>query len=119
MTLSEKVKRAAHKVVEDNLRKAAVIAHDAELDFKSARLMPRAMANEVRLLAKLKEKKAEKLMRHAALIAAGHGIHTRRIPVQAKVAPVIIKKKGRGGHPGPSAVQNDTQPTDRRVSIAI
>lgn len=116
--LVAKLKLVARKVVMDNLRKAAVISHDAEEDFKAARLMPPLLATEARWSAQVKAKKAETLYRHAAMIAADHGICTAMVPGQAKVGPVVIIKKGRGCNPGPSAVRNDTQPTSRRVASA-
>jgi hypothetical protein len=116
------VKRLAQKVVRDNLRKAAMIAHDAEKDVSSAELMPPLLAADVRWSAKAKAVRAEKLLRHAAVLAAAHGIHTV-VPGQAKVGPVIVtkltNKKGRGCNPGPSAANNDTHDTIRRVASAV
>lgn len=120
MADEKRVKRLARKVVQENLKKAAVIACEAEHDFESAQLMPPEMASEVRWMARAKEARAEKLLRHAARFAAAHSISTVMVPGQAKVAPVIVTKlanrKGRGGIPGPSAVNHDTQTAIRRVA---
>jgi hypothetical protein len=118
MADEKRVKRLARKVVQENLKKAAVIACEAEHDFESAQLMPPEMASEVRWMARAKEARAEKLLRHAARFAAAHSISTVMVPGQAKVGPVIIKK-GRGGRPGPGAVNNDTNTTSRRVASAV